>query len=118
MSDHRRDPRIPIRQRIWCEGEHLTLYVQALNVSTRGLFVRTANPPLPGQHFRVSFPDLQEGEVVAQVEVVWARQVAGEPLSGMGLHITAFEKGAANFERFLARQERASRAVGATDTEN
>jgi len=110
MSDHRRNPRIPIRQRIWCEGDHVTLYVQALNVSTGGLFVRTANPPPPGQRFRVSFTDLEEGEVVAQVEVVWARQDSGEPLPGMGLRIMNFEKGAANFQRFVERKEIASRS--------
>lgn len=118
MSDHRRTPRIPIRQRIWCEGEHLTLYVQALNVSTGGLFVRTANPPPPGQCFRVSFPDIEEGEIVAQVEVVWARQVAGEPLPGMGLRITTFEKGAQNFQRFLERKQLAARDDDDADPTN
>jgi hypothetical protein len=118
MSDHRRDPRIPIRQRIWCEGEHLTLYVQALNMSTGGLFVRTANPPPPGQCFRVTFPDLEEGEIVAQVEVVWARQVSGDPLPGMGLRITTFEKGASNYQRFLERKLLDARLADGADSAN
>ena len=109
MGDHPRNPCIPIRQRIWCEGDNVTLYVQALNVSTGGLFVRTANPPHPGQRFRVSFTDLDEGEVVAQVEVVWARHAAGDPSPGMGLRIVTFERGADNFQRFVERKEIASR---------
>lgn len=116
MSDQRRDSRIPIRQRIWCEGEHLTLYVQALNVSTGGLFVRTAAPPSPGECFRVSFPDMEEGEIVAQVEVVWARRVEGKRQSGMGLRIVTFEKGAANYQHFLERKERDAREADAGDS--
>ena len=116
MGDHPRDPRIPIRQRIWCEGDNVTLYVQALNVSNGGLFVRTANPPAPGQRFRVSFTDLDEGEVVAQVEVVWARQDVGEPQPGMGLRIVNFERGATNFRRFVERREIAARTDESGET--
>jgi len=114
MSDHRRHPRIPIRQRVWCEGDQLTLFVQALNVSRGGLFVRTANPPAEGDRVRISFRDLREGEVVAQTVVVWARRdaAAQRPAAqqpGMGLRITAFERGASDFERFVARAGDAER---------
>jgi uncharacterized protein (TIGR02266 family) len=87
---------------VWCEGERLTLYVQALNVSLGGVFVRTSNPPPPGERFRVSFTDLGEGEVVAAAEVAWvARGGDGQP--GMGLRFVGFERGAADYERFVAR---------------
>jgi uncharacterized protein (TIGR02266 family) len=109
MSEHRRHPRIPIRQRVWCEGDQLTLFVQALNVSRGGLFVRTANPPAEGDRVRISFRDLREGEVVAQTVVVWSRVEASVQQPGMGLRITAFERGANDFERFVARAGDAAR---------
>jgi uncharacterized protein (TIGR02266 family) len=102
MTDRRRHPRIPVRQRVWCEGERLTLYVQALDVSLGGMFVRTSHPPSPGERFRVSFTDFGEGEVVAAAEVVWAAR-EGDGKTGMGLRFVAFERGAADYERFVAR---------------
>ncbi len=103
MSEQRRYPRIPVRQRVWCEGEQLTLFVQALNVSRGGLFVRTASPPAAGDRVRISFRDLREGEVVAQTVVVWSRRDASAQQPGMGLRITGFERGATDFERFVVR---------------
>ena len=104
MNEQRRHPRIPVRQRIWCEGSDVTLYVQALNVSHGGLFVRTASPAEIGRAFRVSFSDLEDGEVVAQVEVVWARRDNGSGQPGMGVRIVDFEAGAENYERFVNRR--------------
>ena len=103
MSDNRRHPRVAIRQRVWCEGDDLTLYVQALNASERGLFVRTASPAAAGEKLRVTFPDL-EGEVVAQAEVVWTRPATVNAPGGMGMRIVHFEKGLEGFNRFLARK--------------
>jgi uncharacterized protein (TIGR02266 family) len=103
MSEHRRHPRVPVRQRVWCEGDQLTLFVQALNVSRGGLFVRTASPPAAGDRVRISFRGLREGEVVVQTVVVWTRQDATAQQPGMGLRITGFERGATDFERFVAR---------------
>jgi uncharacterized protein (TIGR02266 family) len=79
----------------------VTLYVQALNVSEGGLFVRTANPPPAGARFRVSFPDLEDEEVVATVEVMWSRRATGDQQPGMGVRIVEFEQGREAFERFL-----------------
>lgn len=80
----------------------MTLYVQALNASEGGLFVRTANPPPAGAQFRVSFPDLEEEEVVATVEVMWSRRAAGDRQQpGMGVRIVEFEQGRDAFERFV-----------------
>jgi len=101
--DHRRHPRFTIRQRVWCESERVTLYVQALNVSAGGLFVRTASPPTPGERFRMSFTDMDGAEVVATVEVVWRREDAGDHTPGMGVRIVSVESGHAAFERFVAR---------------
>lgn len=104
MSDQRRHPRIAIRQRVWCEGQNVTLYVQALNVSEGGLFVRTANPPTAGHRFRVSFTDLADEEVVATVEVMWSRRGSGDQQPGMGLRIVSFEAGSDVFARYIQEQ--------------
>lgn len=104
MNEQRRHPRVPVRQRVWCEGANVTLYVQALNVSRGGLFVRTASPAEIGRAFRVSFSDLEDGEVVAQVEVVWARRENGSGQPGMGVRIVDFESGAENYANFVNRQ--------------
>ena len=101
--DHRRHPRFPIRQRVWCESERVTLYVQALNVSEGGLFVRTASPPQPGERFRMSFTDVDGTEVVATVEVVWRRDDVADHAPGMGVRIVNVEKGHEAFERFVGR---------------
>ena len=79
----------------------MTLYVQALNASEGGLFVRTANPPPAGAQFRVSFPDLEDEEVVATVEVMWSRRAAADAQPGMGVRIVEFERGREVFERFV-----------------
>lgn len=99
-DENRRHPRFPIRQRVWCEGDQLTLYVQALNVSEGGLFVRTSNPPDAGEKFRVSFVEGDE-EVVAEVEVVWTRAASSDTQPGMGLRIVGFEKGESSFRRWV-----------------
>ena len=101
-DEHRRHSRIPIRQRVWCEGDQLTLYVQALNVSEGGMFVRTASPPETGQRFRVSFTEADE-EVIAEVEVVWTRGGPSDAQPGMGLRIVAFEKGEPAFRSWVDR---------------
>lgn len=101
-DDNRRHPRVPVRQRIWCEGEDITLYVRTLNASERGMFIRTANPAETGRRFRVSF-DEDGQEVIADVEVVWSRQGSevGEP--GMGVEIVEFEKGSAAYRDLIER---------------
>jgi uncharacterized protein (TIGR02266 family) len=99
-DENRRHPRFPIRQRVWCEGDQLTLYVQALNVSEGGMFVRTANPPETGERFKVSFVEGDE-EVVAEVEVVWTRAGPTDSQPGMGVRIVSFEKGESSFRRWV-----------------
>jgi uncharacterized protein (TIGR02266 family) len=106
-DEHRRHSRIPIRQRVWCEGDQLTLYVQALNVSEGGMFVRTASPPETGQRFRVSFTEGEE-EVIAEVEVVWTRAGASDAQPGMGVRIVSFEKGEPAFRSWVDRHRATS----------
>lgn len=107
MSENRRHRRVSTRQRIWCEGDDITLYVQALNVSEEGIFVRTVSPPKVGSQFRVTFTDPDLGDIVARVVVVWTRTGNGEGQGqqpGMGLRIIRFEQGADEFRELLDRE--------------
>lgn len=101
MSDHeaRRSPRFALRKRVWCEGDHVTLYLQSQNVSAGGLFLRTATPLPAGTKARVSLR-LEDVEVVAEAEVVWVAG-SGSPVPGMGLRLVAIEEGAHAFELLL-----------------
>jgi len=102
---------VPVRERVWCEGEHLTLYVQALNLSAGGLFVRAPSPPDPGERLRVTFA-ADGGPIVARTEVVWRRGTRGDDPAGMGLRILGFEEGEGRFLEFVARHlESQSRGV-------
>jgi 3-isopropylmalate dehydratase large subunit len=88
MADQRKYRRIGVKKRVWCEGDDLTLYVQARDVSAEGFFIRTSAPPKPGQRFRISFADDSGNAVVAQTEVAWSRSATPETQPGMGLKIT------------------------------
>lgn len=103
MRDQRHHRRLFVRQRVWCESDHVTLYVQALNVSGGGFFVRTASPAPVGSEFRVAFHDTEGAEIVANVTVAWARAEAADLSAGMGLRIVNIERGKEAFDRFLAR---------------
>lgn len=112
MNDTRRSPRAPIRHRIWCEGDDVTLYVRTLNASQEGLFIRTPTPVEVGRRFRISFEDPVDSiEVIAEVEVVWSRAGApGEP--GMGVRIVRFAKGRDEYGRFVERLLAQSSSAG------
>lgn len=100
-EEQRKHRRVRVRQPVWCEGDDLTLFVHARDVSETGLFVRTPGPAGEGRQFRMSFTntsDVGEEEIIAQVEVVWTRR-GSQP--GMGLRIVSFEKGQEEFQRFV-----------------
>lgn len=100
QDDNRRYPRAPMRRRVWCEGEDVTLYVRTLNVSARGMFIRTSSPADAGRQFRVCFDDDDGTEVVADVKVRWSSDGAdGEP--GMGVEIVEFEKGSERYQQLV-----------------
>src|SRR5688500_5298874 len=99
--DGRKHHRVPVRARVWCEGEELTLYVPALDVSAGGLCVRTSRPFAQGLHVRlgVSGP---EGEAVARARVAWSRE-GGDEAPAMGLELIDFVQGREIFEAILER---------------
>lgn len=110
-AEHRQHPRVSVRERVWCEGDHLTLYVQVLNFSAGGLFVRAPSPPDPGERLRVSFA-VEDGPIVARTEVVWRKGTRGDDPGGMGLRILGFDEGENRFAQFVARHlESLSRGI-------
>jgi uncharacterized protein (TIGR02266 family) len=87
-------PRLPTRQRCWCEGQDFALFAQMGDLSEGGTFVKTYAPLPEGATTHVRFT-LEEGPVVeARATVVW-RRLAGSPTlsPGMGLRFDHMEDG-------------------------
>ena len=100
-NEARQSPRFALRRRVWCEGDHITLYLQSHNVSEGGLFLRTATPLPPGTRARVSIK-IDDVEIVAEAEVVWIA-TAGAPVPGMGVKLLEIQEGADAFADLLTR---------------
>lgn len=101
-DDNRRYPRAPIRQRVWCEGDDVTLYVRTLNASERGMFIRTSSVPDEGRRLRITFEE--DGvQVVADVRVRWIRPPDDDGEPGMGVEIVEFEQGAEAYRDLIER---------------
>jgi hypothetical protein len=98
MPERRRSKRVPVRLKAWCEGDDFTLLTETINLSKRGLFVRTSSRPPPSGLFKVTIEEL---DTVAQVEVCWARGASDQGRAGMGLRIVAFERGQTAFHQYL-----------------
>ena len=99
MNDRRNgDCRIPLSARVWCEDEEVTLYVPAVDVSERGMCVRTGRPLEEGRRVRVGMSG-PEGEAVATARVAWSRPTRDTPSAG--LHIEEFLRGRDAFERMV-----------------
>ena len=98
MPERRRTKRVSARLKVWCEGDDFTLLAETGNVSPTGLFVKTSSPPPSSKQFKVTIEELA---VTAQVEVRWTRSGRDPGRGGMGLHITAFEAGATEYQHFI-----------------
>ena len=90
-QEARRSPRFLLRRRVWCEGDHVTLYLQSLNISEGGLFLRTATPLPPGTRARVSLR-VDDVELVADAEIVWVAPPEAQ-VPGMGLKLLDIVQG-------------------------
>jgi hypothetical protein len=101
VKERRKEDRIPLDQRCWCEGEEITLYSRVLNGSRSGAFIRTATPLRPGDVARLVWNSPDGEVVVARAEVVWTRERGGHEQSGMGLRLVSFERGADAWEELL-----------------
>ena len=75
-TERRRHPRMPSRQRCWCEGDDITIYAQIGDVSEGGLSLRTAAHLAPGQAVRVWVP-AASGPVELAARVVWCASQPG-----------------------------------------
>lgn len=103
--EHRQHPRVPVRQRCWCEGASITVYTQMGNISEGGLCLRTQAPLAPGERVRIRL-----GHDVAGLEleaaVVW-RVPPGQGLDvepGVGLRFDGNDaSAAAALRRHVAR---------------
>ena len=74
-EERRRSERLRLRARAWCEAKNLTLYGRVGNVSATGLFLLSAAPLSPGDKVTVAIA-VDQRELVADAEVVWARDAA------------------------------------------
>jgi len=103
MSSHeaRRSPRFPLRRRVWCEADHVTLYLQSLNISAGGLFLRTATPLPAGTRARVALR-IDDTEIVADVEIVWVAP-PGAAVPGMGLKLLEIRQGGEALAHLLSK---------------
>jgi hypothetical protein len=100
MPERRYSKRTAARLKVWCEGDEFTLLAETVNVSRRGLFVRTSSAPPPSGRFKVT---IQELDTVADVEVRWTRGHRDPGRGGMGVEIVSFERGGKAFEDYVEK---------------
>lgn len=100
MPERRTSKRTTARLKVWCEGEEFTLLAETVNVSRRGLFVRTSSAPPPSGRFKLTIAEL---DTIAEVVVRWIRGNREVGRGGMGLEIVAFERGAKTFEEYVEK---------------
>jgi hypothetical protein len=100
MPERRIEKRTAARLKVWCEGDEFTLLAETINVSRRGLFVRTSSAPPPSGRFKVT---IQELDTVADVEVRWTRSNREAGRGGMGVEIMSFERGGKAFEDYVEK---------------
>jgi len=106
VQERRKETRIPLDERCWCEGDDITLFSRVVNGSLGGAFIRTATPLRPGDQARLVW-DSPHGEiVVARVEVIWTRERGRVEQSGMGLRFVSFERGVEVWESLLAEADK------------
>ena len=74
-EERRRSERLRLRARAWCEAKNHTLYGRVGNVSATGLVLLSAAPLSPGDKVTVAIA-VDQRELVADAEVVWARDAA------------------------------------------
>jgi hypothetical protein len=100
MPERRISKRTAARLKVWCEGDEFTLLAETVNVSRRGVFVRTSSAPPPSGRFKLT---VQELDTVADVEVRWTRSNREVGRGGMGVEIMSFERGGKAFEDYVEK---------------
>jgi uncharacterized protein (TIGR02266 family) len=101
-TERRRHPRVPSRQRCWCEGDDITIYAQIGDLSEGGLSLRTSAPLAPGSPLRVRLPGA-DGPLELRARVAWCaeRATGGQP--GLGLCFEGASRGALEQLRGMVR---------------
>jgi hypothetical protein len=102
-DDQRRDPRIPTRQRIWCEGQEAPGAAETRDVSRNGMFIVADDAPEVGSQLKVTLKDEGGGEATLNMEVMWRGPKTEDNKTGVGMRIVGFDKGRDVYERFISR---------------
>ncbi|MBI5525864.1 MAG: TIGR02266 family protein [Deltaproteobacteria bacterium] len=86
-AERRKARRFELKARCWCEGPNCVLYVNILNASTGGLFVKTSTPFHPGDPLKLRWrlPG-NDTDSEATAVVAWRRE--HQPGAGMGARFT------------------------------
>jgi hypothetical protein len=100
MPERRSSKRTSAHLKVWCEGDDFTLLAEAVNVSLRGLFVRTSSAAPASGRFKLTIEEL---DAIAEVQVRWTRSNREAGRGGMGLLITSFERGGKAFEEYVEK---------------
>lgn len=109
-TERRRHPRVPSRQRCWCEGSDITIYAQIGDLSEGGLSLRTPARLAPGSPVKVWLP-AAAGAIQVEARVAWCleRDRSG-PSAGLGLRFEGPGPGAAEALRGLMGSLRRARS--------
>ncbi len=108
--ERRRHPRVPSRQRCWCQGDDITIYAQIGDVSEGGLSLRTTAHLAPGAAVRVWLP-WAGGDLEVRARVAWCLD-QGRPggEAGLGLRFEGAGPGAAEALRGFVSSLRGARS--------
>ena len=82
--ERRRYPRVPSRQRCWCEGDDITIYAQMGDLSEGGLSLKTSVPLPPGSPVRIRFPGTT-GPLDMRARVAWCAERVPPGRARLGL---------------------------------
>ncbi len=109
-TERRRHPRMPSRQRCWCEGSDITIYAQIGDLSEGGVSLRTPARLPPGSPVRVWLP-AAAGAVVVEARVAWCLEPdAPGAGAGLGLRFEGAGPGTAQALRGLMGSARRARS--------
>ncbi len=102
-TERRSHPRVPSRQRCWCEGDDITIYAQIGDLSESGLSLRTSAPLVPGSPVRLRLPDGTE-TLELPARVAWCVELARPGgAAGLGLRFESASPRAVEALRGLIR---------------
>lgn len=88
FKERRKYVRFFMKSRCWCESKSVTMYVELLNISQGGTFIKTYSPLSIGEQVKVRWKSMVSGqEFIIPSEVVWRREFSNNPdlPPGMGL---------------------------------